>query len=115
MELLEKIAAVSETSYYAMCSIKRFATGLSADTITNWQIHFGHSVEITSEKISWKRHGKLHRLGGPAEITVNSIASKWCRNGEQKWWYRPEMYKLPDLTAEYIIREKYHWRTKYDS
>lgn len=84
LEILGEIAGVSEESYRAMCLVRLFALQLNPGAITQWQIHFGYSVEITAEKIKWTRLGKKHRVGGPAEISTD---------GTQRWYYDGKLHR----------------------
>lgn len=94
VEILGEIAGNSEETYHAIAlTMRLFAIGLTPGVIVDWQIHFGHHVKITSKKIQWSRHGKLHRIDGPALIYVYgkfhqvdyNIHSYWWG---VHWWYR---------------------------
>lgn len=96
VEILHLIAAVSPASYRAMLSLPPFARSLDPGTIADYMITFGHSIEISRTSITWRRHGQLHRLDGPAVERDCGSAGKhasWYRNGK--------LYRLNGPASEY--------------
>lgn len=99
VEILGEIASVDVEAYRAMCLVKLFADSLTADTITNWQIHFGYFVEITAEEITWSYLGKKHRIGYPALIESDGA----------EWWYQHGKLHREDGPAVILPSDTQQW------
>lgn len=81
VEILHKIAATSPQAYRAMLSMPPFARSLDSGTVTDYMIHFGHTVTVTRDTIVWHYRGRVHRLDGPAFEIVGG-AKYWYKHGK---------------------------------
>lgn len=79
VEIYHLIAAYSEPAYKALLAIPAFARAIDVNTKYDYMIHFGHSVDISHDRIRWHRNGKLHRLDGPS--TELSFQKSWRTDG----------------------------------
>lgn len=79
VDVYHTIAVESEGAYRAMLAIPQFAREITASRRVDYMIHFGHAVKIARGKIVWTRHGKPHRLDGPAVEGVYGCV--WKVNG----------------------------------
>jgi hypothetical protein len=121
LEILHKIASYNVESYRALLAIPAFARSVGREypvyghyeKIVDYMIRFGYRVKISESEISWYLNGRLHRIDGPAVVTVTGTKI-WYQhgvkhrsfggidmyfptvkysNGNREWWYRGQRHR----------------------
>lgn len=86
LEILHEIAKVSENAYNGMLSIPRFGRSIKPGVMANYMVHFGYSVEITKDSVTWKKCDKNHTVWDSTPNVIINFRKKfkvfkWFKNG----------------------------------